>query len=60
MARKPQNKEVVMIKFWLNVTEDPVTNIEKQVEMGVMVDDVKKTIKDSCSNEPSFKRCGKI
>lgn len=31
-----------MIKFWLNVTEGPVTNMEKQVEMGVMVDDVKK------------------
>lgn len=31
-----------MIKFWLNVTEDPVTNMEKRVEMGVMVDDVKK------------------
>lgn len=34
-----------MIKFWLNVTEDPVTNMEKQVEMGVMVDDVKKQSK---------------
>lgn len=31
-----------MIKFWLNVTECPVTNMEKQVEIGVMVDDVKK------------------
>lgn len=34
-----------MIKFWLNVTEDPVTNMEKQVEMGVMVDGVKKQSK---------------
>lgn len=31
-----------MIKFWLNVTEDPVTNMEKRLEMGVLVDGVKK------------------
>ena len=40
--KKPQNKEDAMIKFWLNVTEDPATNMEKRLEMGVLVDGVKK------------------
>lgn len=60
MTRKPQNKEDAMIKFWLNVTEGPVTNMEKRLEMGVLVDGVKKTINDSYSNVHSFERCGKI